>query len=167
MNKMINAIATQLKSLLDSQTELVELSNADTYWQNKLNQAVIVTKSPIYLVFPSTVDILAQIVKQASQQQWRILICGNGSKLNWGNISPDIQLIISTQKCDRLIEYAVGDLTVTVEAGMKLTDLQAKLKLHNQFLPIDPTYSATATLGGIVATGDTGSWRQRYGSIRD
>jgi glycolate oxidase FAD binding subunit len=164
---MTNAIATQLKSLLDNQTELVELSNADTYWQNKLNQAVIVTKSPIYLVFPSTVDILAQIVKQASQQQWRILICGNGSKLNWGNLSPDIQLIISTQKCERLIEHAVGDLTVTVEAGMKLADLQTKLQLHNQFLPIDPTYPATATLGGIVATGDTGSWRQRYGGIRD
>ncbi|MGL6341874.1 MAG: FAD-binding oxidoreductase, partial [Waterburya sp.] len=78
MNKMTNAIATQLKSLLDSQTELIELSNADPYWQNKINQAVIVTKSPIYIVFPSTVDILAQIVKQASQQQWRILICGNG-----------------------------------------------------------------------------------------
>jgi glycolate oxidase FAD binding subunit len=172
---MKNAIATQLKSLLDSQTELVELSNADPYWQNKINQAVIATKSPIYLVFPSTVDILAQIVKQASQQQWRILICGNGSKLNWGNLSSDIQLVISTQKCVakpcrqayRLIEHAVGDLTVTVEAGMKLTELQAKLKLHNQFLPIDPTYPATATLGGIVATGDTGSWRQRYGGIRD
>ncbi len=164
---MTNAIATQLQSLLDSQTELVELSNADTYWQNKIKQAVTVTKSPIYLVFPSTVDILAQIVKHASQQQWRILICGNGSKLNWGNLSPDIQLVISTQKCTRLIEHAVGDLTVTVEAGMKLTDLQAKLKLHQQFLPIDPTDSATATLGGIVATGDTGSWRQRYGGIRD
>jgi glycolate oxidase FAD binding subunit len=164
---MKNAIATQLKSLLDSQTELVELSNADSYWQNKIKQAVIATESPIYLVFPSTVNILAQIVKQASQEQWRILICGNGSKLNWGNLSPDIQLVISTQKCDRLIEHAVGDLTVTVEAGMKLVELQAKLRSHNQFLPIDPTYPTTATLGGIVSTGDTGSWRQRYGGIRD
>jgi glycolate oxidase FAD binding subunit len=164
---MTTAIATQLKSLLDSQTELVELSNADPYWQNKINQAVIVTESPIYLVFPSTIDILAQIVRQAAQAQWRILICGNGSKLNWGNLSPDIQLVISTQKCDRLIEYAIGDLTVTVEAGMKLAELQTKLRSHNQFLPIDPTYPATATLGGIVATGDTGSWRQRYGGIRD
>ena len=164
---MTTAIATQLQSIIDSQTELIELSNADVYWQTKIDQAVIEAKSPIWLVFPRTTNALATIVKQASQQHWRILVCGNGSKLNWGNLSQDLQLVISTQKCDRLIEHAVGDLTVTVEAGMKLADLQAQLRSHNQFLPIDPTYPQTATLGGIVATADTGSWRQRYGGIRD
>ena len=164
---MTTAIATQLKSLIDSQTELVELKNADVYWQSKINQAVINADAPIYLLFPKTVDALAKIVKQASQNQWRILICGNGSKLTWGNLSQDISLVISTQKCDRLIEHAVGDLTVTAEAGMKIADLQAVLRSHNQFLPIDPSYPQTATLGGIVATADTGSWRQRYAGVRD
>ena len=87
--------------------------------------------------------------------------------MQWGNFIQDIQLIISTQKCDRLVEHAVGDLTVTAEAGMKLVDLQNILRSHNQFLPIDPSYADTATLGGIVATGDAGSWRERYGGIRD
>lgn len=164
---MTTAITTELKSLIDSNTELVELSDADVYWQKKINQAIEPSNQPIYLVFPRTVEEIAKLVKQASQQQWRILICGNGSKLNWGNLSQDIQLVISTQKCDRLIEHAVGDLTVTVEAGMKLADLQSRLRSHNQFLPIDPSYPETATLGGIVSTADTGSWRQRYGGIRD
>ncbi|BAZ43193.1 FAD linked oxidase domain protein [Chondrocystis sp. NIES-4102] len=164
---MTTAIATQLKSLLDNQTQLLELSMADSYWQNKIAQVIVAAKSPIYLVFPSTVEVLAKIVNQAFQQRWRILICGNATKLNWGNLSCDIQLIISTQKCDRLVEHAVGDLTVTVEAGMKLADLQAKLKLHQQFLPLDPTIPTEATLGGIVATGDAGSWRHRYGGVRD
>ncbi len=164
---MTTAIASQLKLLIDSNTELVELSKADVYWQTKINQAVTETKTPIYLVFPQTTDNLATIVKQASQHHWRILICGSGSKLNWGNLSQDIQLVVSTQKCDRLIEHAVGDLTVTVEAGMKLAELQRTLRGQNQFLPIDPTYPETATLGGIVSTADTGSWRQRYGGIRD
>ncbi|MGF1590966.1 MAG: FAD-binding oxidoreductase [Pleurocapsa sp.] len=163
---MTTAIATNLQSVIDSNTKLVELHHADVYWQSKINQAVAEVNAPIYLLFPQTIDTLAKIVAQASQQQWRILICGNGSKLNWGKLSQDIQLVISLQKCDRLIEHAVGDLTVTAEAGMKLTDLQAILRSHNQFLPLDPSY-ADATLGGIVATGDTGSWRQRYGGVRD
>ncbi|MCC0178369.1 FAD-binding oxidoreductase [Waterburya agarophytonicola K14] len=164
---MTIAIATAIKSIIDSKTELVELAQADVPWQTKISQAVIKSSQPIYLVFPQSVDILAAIVKQASQEQWRILICGNGTKLNWGNSARDIQLVISTQKCDRLIEHAVGDLTVTAEAGMKLKDLQVILRWHNQFLPIDPSYPDTATLGGIVATADTGSWRERYGGIRD
>ena len=162
---MTTAIASKLKSIIDINTKLVELHDADISWQTKINQ-VVETNNPIYLLIPQTIDALAEIVKQAAQQQWRILICGNGSKLNWGKITKDIQLVISLQKCDRLIEHAVGDLTVTVEAGMKLADLQAKLRSHNQFLPLDPR-DADATLGGIVATADTGSWRQRYGGVRD
>lgn len=164
---MTTAIATQLKLIIDSHTELVELSQADKYWQTKISQVIDKTNELTYLIFPSTVDILAKIVQQASQAGWRTLICGNGSKLAWGKITTNIQLVISTQKCDRLIEHAAGDLTVTAEAGMKLVDLQVKLRSHNQFLPIDPSYPDTATLGGIVATADTGSWRQRYGGIRD
>ena len=164
---MINAIATQLKSILDNQTELIEFKDADAYWQQKISQAVITTDKPICLVFPNTVEALSKIVQEAALNQWRILICGNGSKLAWGKTSKDIQLVISLQKCDRLVEHAVGDLTVTVEAGMKLADLQQELRSHNQFLPLDPSYPDTATLGGIVATADTGSWRQRYGGVRD
>ena len=164
---MTTAIATKLKSIIDSNTKLVELSQADIYWQLKINQAVDISNEPIYLVFPTTVDGLAAIVKQASRNKWRILICGNGTKLGWGKVAQNIQLVISTQKCDRLIEHAAGDLTITAEAGMKLVDLQAKLRSHNQFLPIDPSYPDTATVGGIVATADTGSWRERYGGIRD
>lgn len=163
---MTTAIASKLKSIIDPDTELVELKNADLYWQTKISQAVVEVDVPTYLVFPSTTDVLQQIVKLAAQERWRILICGNGSKLGWGGLSKDIQLVISLQKCDRLIEHAVGDLTVTVEAGMKLRDLQEKLRSHGQFLPIDLSY-ADATLGGIVATADAGSWRQRYGGVRD
>lgn len=163
---MTTAIAKQLKSIIDLQAELVELAQADIYWQTKVSRAVNKASEPI-LVFPQTIDTLASIVKRASQEQWRILICGNGSKLNWGNTCQDLELVISIQKCNRLIEHAVGDLTVTAEAGMKLVDLQAELRSHNQFLPIDPSYPETATLGGIVATADTGSWRERYGGIRD
>jgi len=163
---MTTAIATQLKSILDNQTELIEFKDADVYWQQKISQAVTTTGN-IVLVFPNTVEALSQIVQEAALNLWRILICGNGSKLAWGKTTRDIQLVISLQKCDRLVEHAVEDLTVTVEAGMKLADLQQELRSHNQFLPLDPSYPETATLGGIVATADTGSWRQRYGGVRD
>ena len=163
---MINAIATQLKSVIESE-ELVQVTEAETYWQEKIKQVVVDSTDSAYLVFPPTVEKLAEIVKWAHQEKCRLIPCGNGSKLDWGGLSQDIQLIVSTKKCARLIEHAVGDLTVTVEAGIKLTDLQAQLQATNQFLPIDPAFGEQATIGGILATADTGSWRERYGGIRD
>jgi glycolate oxidase FAD binding subunit len=119
------------------------------------------------VVYPDTQAVLAEVIACAHRDRWRMLLCGSGSKLHWGGLADGIQLVISTAHCDRLVAHAVGDLTVTAEAGMKLSDLQAQLATAGQFLPIDPAYGATATLGGIVSTADTGAWRQRYGGIRD
>jgi glycolate oxidase FAD binding subunit len=74
---------------------------------------------------------------------------------------------VSTGRLNRLVEHAVGDLTVTAEAGMKFADLQQILATAGQFLPIDPAYPQQATLGGIVATADAGSLRHRYRGVRD
>ncbi|MEL6496749.1 MAG: FAD-binding oxidoreductase [Cyanobacteria bacterium J06623_7] len=162
---MTTAIATQLQSITDTTT--IELSSTSSDWQ-AINEVVEQERQnqPVYLVLPQTTAALGEVIKRAAQQQWRILLCGNGTKINWGKTARDIQLVVSLQKCDRLIEHAVGDLTVTVEAGMKLTELQTILAAHNQFLPLDTNYP-DATLGGIVATADAGSWRQRYGGVRD
>ncbi len=54
-----------------------------------------------------------------------------------------------------------------MQAGLKLADLQAFLAPSGQFLPLDPSYADNATIGGIIATADAGTWRQRYGGVRD
>jgi glycolate oxidase FAD binding subunit len=76
-------------------------------------------------------------------------------------------VVVSTARLNRMVDHAVGDLTVTAEAGLTFAQLQTLLQAENQFLAIDPAYPERATLGGIVATADTGSLRQRYGGIRD
>ena len=158
-------IADQLQSIINTNTQLVKVT--DSPWQVKMSQVVTDSTDAIYLAMPNTVEDLAAIGSVAAQEKWRILPCGNGSKLDWGGLTEKINLLVTTQKCDRIIDHAVGDLTVTVEAGVKLADLQATLRATNQFLPIDPIYPQEATIGGIVATSDTGSLRQGYGGIRD
>jgi len=120
-------------------------------------------------IYPNTQQELAASIEFAARHKLQIIPCGNGSKLNWGGLIQSRAgcIAISTAKLDRLIEHAVGDLTVTVEAGIRFADLQAILAKANQFLAIDPAYPVTSTLGGIVATASTGSLRQRYGGVRD
>lgn len=136
-------------------------------WQQAIAQAVTPETKISGVVYPGTQAELAEVVRRAYQNHWGILPCGNGSKLSWGGLGSGINLAVSTQRLNRVIEHAVGDLTITAEAGMKLADLQALLAQAGQFLALDPAYPETATLGGIVATSDAGSWRQRYGGVRD
>ncbi|MDJ0746359.1 MAG: FAD-binding oxidoreductase [Xenococcaceae cyanobacterium MO_167.B27] len=160
-------MSDELLTNLAAKTALVKFTELSPDWQNKITEYVTSDPNLICGVFPDTVETLASVVEAANAKGWCIIPCGNGSKLDWGGLTDNIKLVVSTIKCDRILEHAVGDLTVTVEAGVKLVDLQATLAATNQFLPIDPAYPQQATIGGIVATADTGSLRNRYGGIRD
>jgi glycolate oxidase FAD binding subunit len=116
---------------------------------------------------PTNASELAELVTMANRDKSSLIVAGNCSKLDWGGIVKDAKSIVSTQKIDRLIAHAVGDLTVTVEAGIKFSTLQEILATAGQFLPLDPAYPTRSTIGGIVATADTGSLRHRYGGVRD
>lgn len=122
---------------------------------------------PSAIAYPQTQEQLAAVVAQAYQNRWRVLPCGQGSKLTWGGLLAGADVVISTARLNRVVDHAVGDLTITAEAGLTFAQLQPLLQAENQFLAIDPAYPDRATLGGIVATADAGSLRQRYGSIRD
>jgi len=116
---------------------------------------------------PTSAAELAELVTIANKTRSPLAIAGNSSKLDWGGIVIGAKSLISTHKLDRLIAHAVGDLTITVEAGMKFAKLQEILATAGQFLPLDPAYPDRATIGGTIATADTGSLRHRYGGVRD
>jgi len=142
-------------------------SDSQPCLQSQIAQAVTPKTQIDCIIYPSTPAELAEAIACAHTQRWRVLLCGSGSKLHWGGLAQEIQVVISTARMNRLIEHAVGDMTVTVEAGMRFAELQALLAKSGQFLTADPAYAHTATLGGIVATADTGALRQRYGGIRE
>ncbi|HAO12514.1 MAG TPA: FAD-binding oxidoreductase [Planktothrix sp. UBA8407] len=119
------------------------------------------------IIYPQTQAQLAEVIAYTNQQQLKVLPGGFCSKIDWGGLVENIDFLVSTQNMNQLIEHAVGDLTITVEAGMKFSQVQAILARENQLLGFDPSYPETSTIGGIIATGDTGSLRQRYRGIRD
>lgn len=119
------------------------------------------------VVYPRTPEELAEIMVCAHRNRWRVLPTGRASKLGWGGLARGVDLVVSTERLDRLVEHAVGDLTVTVEAGLRFAQLEKSLAAAGQFLGIDPAYPESASLGGVLATADTGSLRQRHGGVRD
>lgn len=162
----MSAIVQTLSSILGSDA-VVAWDSLDSGFQSQITQAVMPKTSIECVVYPATAAELAELMTCVHRNRWRVLPCGNSSKLHWGGLAAGIQIVISTARLNQLEEHASGDLTVTAAAGMPLADLQPILASAGQFLAVDPAYADRATLGGIVATADTGSGRQRYGGIRD
>lgn len=67
----------------------------------------------------------------------------------------------------RVLEYEPRDLTISVEAGMRFADLTALLARNRQMIPLDPPFSETATIGGMLAANTSGPRRLLYGTARD
>ncbi|HCQ22689.1 MAG: glycolate oxidase [Aphanizomenon flos-aquae LD13] len=163
----MNSIASTLTSILSTENAVISWENLTPTQKQNLQRSIHPKSHPSCVVYPHSQAELAAVITTANSHQWRVLTWGSGSKINWGGLAENIDIIVSTEHINQLIEHAVGDLTVTVEAGMKFAQIQEILAKSGQTLALDPAAPELATIGGIVATADTGSLRQRYGGVRD
>jgi glycolate oxidase FAD binding subunit len=120
---------------------------------------------------PESADEAAEVLRSAGTGGTSVRPRGGGTKLDWGTPTAEPDIVLSTHRLDRLLEHNAADLTAVLEAGVPLAAAQEAFATSGQMLALDPplgTWGAeAATLGGIVATGDSGPLRHRYGSARD
>jgi glycolate oxidase FAD binding subunit len=121
---------------------------------------------PRQIVEPADANELAATLQSASREKHSTVFRGGGSKLGWGRLPSSIDLIISTARLNTLLVHRHGDMTATAHAGLTLAQLNRELSRYGQWLPIDSAFEA-ATIGGIVATNDSGPVRHRFGTPRD
>lgn len=116
---------------------------------------------------PETSEALAKALRWANDAGVKVAPRGGGTKMGWGNPPAACDLVLSTARLNSVLEHAWADMTVIVEAGCRVADLQKKLAEHGQHLALDPLWAEQATIGGILSTNDSGPLRARYGSLRD
>lgn len=118
---------------------------------------------------PASHEELAGVLREAAADRACIRFHGGQTKYRWGAAVAAPDLKISTLGLDRIVEHNAGDLTAVVDAGVTLDAAQERFGSVGQMLALDPPVGedGSATIGGIVATADSGPLRHRYGSVRD
>ena len=86
-----------------------------------------------------------------------------GRSVSLGRVGGDV--VVSTAALDRVIEHEATDLTCVVEAGVRLSALDAVLAPHAQQLSLDPP--GDPTIGECILDALSGPRRHRYGAVRD
>lgn len=120
-----------------------------------------------YMLLPNTTDELAAIVRDANDDRLSVVTWGAGTRQSIGRTAEEGAQKLYTTGLNRLITHVPADMTVTVEAGMALGELQAQLRRYNQWLPWDPPTPPEATIGGLLASAASGPLRLGYGTPRD
>lgn len=117
---------------------------------------------------PASADEAAEALRAAGADGRRVRPRGRGTKLGWGRPA-EADLELSTRALDAIVEHNAGDFTAVLQAGVPLVAAQAVFAEAGQMLSWDPPLGpgAAATVGGIVATADSGPLRHRFGAVRD
>ena len=123
--------------------------------------------SPRVVVAPESEDEVAALLQFANERGLAVLPYGGGSHQTMGRPPQSGTILLSTARLNQVIEHAPHDQTVTLQAGVRLADLQATLGRSRQWLALDPPYTESATIGGLIATNISGPRRLRYGGVRD
>ena len=116
-------------------------------------------------VAPHSIEEAAEIMRGATDHKQRVLIWGGGTHQGHG-YTVDADIVLSTHRLGRVIDWVPDDLTVVAEAGVKVADLEALLAEKGQTAVL-PETPGNATVGGTIASGVSGWRRLRYGPTRD
>lgn len=122
---------------------------------------------PQAVVSPENIEALAAVVRLAATENYGIIPRGGGTKTDIGLPPTRADIIVLLDKMNQVLEHEPADQTITVQAGMRLSDLQGCLKDHGQYWPLDPPHAEACTLGGILATDACGPLRMTFGTARD
>ena len=106
---------------------------------------------------------VAAALHAASGDALPVVVHGAGTKLT----PPARDVVISTARMTARIDHVAGDLVATVPAGATLDAVNETLGRERQWLALDPPRGHRATIGGIIATNDSGPRRHRFGAPRD
>jgi glycolate oxidase FAD binding subunit len=123
--------------------------------------------APRTVVSPGSVEEVSAVLAACSKAGAAVVPWGGGSSMGLGGVPQRVDVVLCLGRLNRLIDHEPGDMTSTAEAGMVLSEYQARLNGHGQFLALDPPRAAGATIGGILAANLSGPRRMRYGTARD
>ena len=122
---------------------------------------------------PESFEAAASALAAAGAEGSPVRIAGADTK-PWGAIPAPApgELSLRTTRLDAIVAHDPGDMTATLQAGVLLSEAQRTFARAGQMLALDPPVGADScagepTIGGIVATADSGPLHHRYGGPRD
>jgi glycolate oxidase FAD binding subunit len=124
-------------------------------------------RAPACVLFPRTVDEVRACVQVAAAERIALVPCGNASHLSVGAPPRRYDAALCVKRLDRILAHEAADMTVTVEAGITLAELDRTLARAGQWLPLDPPRPDAMTVGGLIAADRNGPLRLAHGKVRD
>jgi D-lactate dehydrogenase (cytochrome) len=120
---------------------------------------------PDAVVWPRSTEEAAAIVRIAAARRLPLIPFGAGTSLEGHVAALAGGISVDMREMNAISNLSLEDLDVHVQAGVTRRQLDARLRPEGVFFSVDP--GADATIGGMIATGASGTTTVRYGAMRE
>ena len=128
------------------------------------SDASIYQITPLGIAIPTSSDDALRALEIAADAEVAILPRGAGTS-QCGQAVGEALIIDNSKYLQNILDFDADAQTVWVEPGVVLDQLNAFLKPHGLWYPVDVSTSAQATIGGMMANNSCGARSIRYGNM--
>jgi FAD/FMN-containing dehydrogenase/Fe-S oxidoreductase len=154
-----SSLAARLRKEVDGEV-LFDAASRGRY----STDASIYQVEPLGVVVPRSEEAARTAIAVAADAGVPILPRGAGSS-QCGQAVGAALVIDCTKYLNRIVEKNIEAQTVVVQPGIVLDSLNAQLRPHGLWYPVDVSTSAQATLGGMAGNNSCGSRSIAYGNM--
>jgi glycolate oxidase len=119
------------------------------------------------LVFAETIEQVQEIVKMAQKRNLPLICRGAGTNVVGACVPENGGIILSFEKMNKILEVNKENMSVRVQPGVVLGDLQRHVEELGLYFPPDPSALSVSTIGGGIAQASAGARTFKYGTMKD
>ncbi|MGO1117851.1 FAD-binding and (Fe-S)-binding domain-containing protein [Rhodovibrionaceae bacterium A322] len=122
--------------------------------------------TPLGVVVPDSYDDVKKTLTAARQEATPLLARGGGTS-QCGQTVGEAVVMDVTKHLNKVLDFDPDERTVWVEPGIVLDHLNAFLRPHGLWFPVDVSTASRATIGGMAGNNSCGARSLHYGVMRD
>ena len=119
------------------------------------------------VVFVQTIDDVLEVVKIANKYKTPIICRGAGTNTVGSCIPVNGGIILNFSKMNKILELNTQNMTIKVQPGVTVGEIQKIAEQNNLFYPPDPSNLKVSTIGGSIAQNSAGARCFKYGSTKN
>lgn len=156
-------LVKKLKEIIPDKKRIVAHDIPEKYLSDTLGR---LKGKAAALVFPQSTEEVSKILKYAHKHDIPVTPRGAGTNLVGSTVPVDGGIILDFSHMDKILELDENTMTITVQPGLLLQDLQKYVEERGLFYPPDPGEKASS-VGGNISTNAGGMRAVKYGVTRD
>ena len=158
-SSQINKIGKEIEKKIKGKTLFDEFSRGRYSTDASLYQI-----KPVGVVLPKDQNDVLSLMEYSQKNSLPLLARGGGSS-QCGQTVGDCIVLDYSRHQNKILELNIEEKYVWVEPGIVLDHLNAYLKPHGLWYPVDVSTSSRATIGGMTANNSCGSRSLYYGNM--